>query len=294
MLKALGVLGSVAALCLLGYGALFVLSERALRDYDPPAPFQAAISTDSATLEHGRHVARTRGCFGCHGQQLEGQDFSGVWPWVKRGVAPNLAAVARSTDVEALEAAIRHGVGRDGRALWSMPSYNYRHLSDEDLVALIAFLRSAPVVEKELPRPSLGWRARWALVRGTESHLAQWASEVPDLLVDPDDDPGLARGEYLAMTTCNECHGLDLRGGGDVDIAPPDLVIVAGYPWEAFVRLMKEGVSASGRDDLGLMTTVARDRFASFTDEELRDLHAFLQSLPSRPKAEGVFWRPEM
>ncbi len=78
----------------------------------------------------------------------------------------------------------------------------------------------------------------------------------------------------------------------EMDIAPPDLAIVAGYPWDDFQTLMKTGVPLDGRD-LGLMGVVARDRFASFTEQELDDLYRFLQTLPGRPIPEGVFWRPE-
>lgn len=122
--------------------------------------------------------------------------------------------------------------------------------------------------------------------------MADWGAQVPPLLVEAGDDPALARGEYLAMTACNECHGLDLRGSNvEPDIAPPDLAIVGAYTWDEFNRLMDEGVPRDGRASLGLMTTVARDRFAHFTPEERSDLYAFLRTLPARPVAGDVFWR---
>ena len=148
------------------------------------------------------------------------------------------------------------------------------------------------MVENPLPRPRLGWSARWTIVTGAENHMAQWASDVPPRLLDLDDDPALVRGEYLAMTACNECHGLDLRGSnGPPDIATPDLALVAAYTFEEFNRLMDEGLPRDGRETLGLMTVVARDRFVSFTPAERADLFAFLQTLITRPIPEGVFWR---
>ena len=117
--------------------------------------------------------------------------------------------------------------------------------------------------------------------------MADWATNVPELRTDPS-DPRLERGQYLAMTTCNECHGLDLRGGFDL----PDLAIVAAYPEEDFRRLMKEGVAIGGRDSLGLMSTVAKDRFSHFTEQEVADLWAFLRTLVDEPIPQGVFWRP--
>ena len=289
-LRAFTVLLSLLAL---GFVGVYTASELRLRRYQAPEAFTTPIPSDSASLARGRHVTRTRGCFGCHGQSLEGQVFEEEWPWVKRAVAPNLAQHARAHDDQTLADAIRSGVGHDGRALWSMPSYNFKHLPDEDLASVIAFLRSAEVVEQPLPKPSLGWRARWWIATAEEGHMADWASAVPPKLLGEGDDERLVRGEQLAMTTCNECHGLDLRGAWqEVDIAPPDLAIVGAYPREDFETLMRTGLPIGGRD-LGLMTMVARDRFAHLTDQEVDDLYAFLQTLPTRPIPENVFWRPE-
>lgn len=281
------------ALPTVGLAGIYGLSEGKLRDFEAPTAFSEAIPSDAASIERGRHIARTRGCFGCHGQELEGQVFTDEWPWVRRAVAPNLAAVAREASPAELEAAIRQGIGRDGRSLWSMPSYNFVHLRDSDVADLIAFLRSAPVRDQELPRPSLGLRARLAMVRGTEEPMVGWVADVPPRLLGAGDDPALVRGEYLAMTTCNECHGMDLRGAWvESDISPPDLAIVAAYAWEEFNTLMNEGEARDGRTDLGLMSMVAPDRFAYFTEEERRDLYAFLRTLVDRPVPQGVPWRP--
>ena len=123
--------------------------------------------------------------------------------------------------------------------------------------------------------------------------MAQWVEAVPEMVLGPDDEPALVRGEQLAMTTCNECHGLDLRGSWqEIDISPPDLAMVAGYRWADFHTLMRTGVPIEGRD-LGLMTVVARDRFAYFTEQEVEDLYGFLRTLVTRPVPQDVFWRPE-
>jgi len=104
------------------FGGLFMLSEAQLRDirYDPP--FEHPIPDDAASIERGRYIARTRGCFGCDGQQLEGKNFGDQWDWPARAVAPNLAKYARKHNAVTLEAAIRQGIGADGKALVSMPS----------------------------------------------------------------------------------------------------------------------------------------------------------------------------
>ena len=115
--------------------------------------------------------------------------------------------------------------------------------------------------------------------------------DLSPLLLGENDDPQLVRGEYIAKTTCNECHGFDLRGQVDIDMAMPDLAILAAYSDADFRRLMKSGEAIGGRDNLRLMTMVAKDRFAYFTDDELADLLAYLRTLPGSPVDQDAAWR---
>ncbi len=280
-----------ALLAVAFFGYVYLASETYLADVVADPGFAFTDARDEQRLQRGRHIARTRGCFGCHGQQLQGADFSGEWDWVGRAVAPNLARYARDHDASTIEAAVRQGIGHDGKALWSMPSYNYALLTDDDMAALIAFLRSAPVVDMALPDPSLGWQARLLIARGEAQHMAEWADRMPPLLLGAGDDPQLVRGEYLAKTTCNECHGFDLRGKVEDDATMPDLAVVAAYSDDQFRRLMQLGEGLGGRADLGLMTAVAKDRFAYFTQGELQDLYAYLQTLPAQPVNRDAAWR---
>ena len=292
MLRVLCILtAGLVCVVALGFAGVFVMSELRLGEVSRGTEFNHVIPTDQASIEHGRHIARTRGCFGCHGQQLEGMDFGQQWDWPERAVAPNLAAYARAHDAVTMEAAIRQGIGANGKALVSMPSYNFTLLTDEDTAALIAFLKSAPVAEKKLPKPKLGWNARWKFVVGKEAPMVKWVQAVPPLQVDADAEPQRARGEYLAMTMCNECHGLDLRGATLWDAVTPDLVLVASIPRDEFETLIKTGVGIGGRD-LGLMGLVAPDRFPYLTKQEIDDLYVYLSSLINEPPPEGVFWRP--
>lgn len=285
-----GVIG-IAAVLFAGLAYVYFASERYLRDVVADSSYVYPGREDAETIERGRHLARTRGCFGCHGQQLQGAVFSDEWAWVGTAVAPNLAKYAREHDPATLEAAIRQGIGHDGKALWSMPSYNFVLMNDNDVSALIAFLRSAPVEDKDLPQPDLGWETRVLIVSGQAQHMPEWGSRMPPLMLGEGDDPQLVRGEYLAKTSCNECHGFDLRGQPYPVNPTPDLAILAGYSDEDFRHLMKTGEAIGGRTDLGLMTVVAKDRFSAFTEQELEDLLAYLRTLPQQPIDHQASWR---
>ena len=87
-----------------------------------------------------------------------------------------------------------------------------------------------------------------------------------------------ARGKYLAMTMCTECHGQDLRGGPTT----PSLMMAAAYSEDDFHRLLGTGVPLGGRK-LQLMSDVARSRFSHLTGGELSPLYAFLQRWIKEP-----------
>lgn len=197
-------------------------------------------------------------------------------------VAPNLAAYARDHSAAVFEAALRHGIGADGAAFYSMPSYNFVLLRDDDVADIIAYLRSMPVVTAVLPDATLPWKIRCDIARGADAPIAAFLEQVPSLKHAEDPDARFARGEYLAMTTCIECHGFSLHADAPFEESiAPDLVVVAGYSEAAFAHFMKTGIALGGRT-LPMMSGVARGRFVHLSDAEVRDLYAYLSEKVAR------------
>ena len=58
-------------------------------------------------------------------------------------------------DIDYLRA-IRHGLGPDNKPLIIMPSQHFTKLSDRDVSTLIAYIKSVPPVDNELPKTKLG------------------------------------------------------------------------------------------------------------------------------------------
>lgn len=253
-----------------GFGWIYAASEARLHSFQRPPPFEQPIPTDATSIARGDHLVRTRGCRGCHGNDLQGELMWGY------AVAPNLAQYAREHSAAVFEAALRHGIGADGSAFYSMPSYNFILLRDADVADIISYLRTVPVVPSELPEPSLPWTIRWDIARGADEPIAGFLAQVPQLKHADDADARIARGEYLAMTTCIECHGFSLHADAPFgESIAPDLVVVAGYSEAAFTRFLKTGIALGDRE-LPMMSGVARDRFAHFAEDEVRDLYAYL------------------
>lgn len=259
-------------------------SEKHLASFVPPPPFTAPIPTDEAALAHGARLAVTRGCTGCHGEALHGDVFQDD-ALTGRAVAANLTTLVRDYGPAVFERAVRHGIGHDGKALYSMPAYNFVRLSDADIAALYAHIRRLPVAEPPLPAAWLGL-PRLMIALGDDFAIPAVIPKVPPLGWQTHADAAVRRGEYLAMTSCIECHGLSLRaddpflpaGETPPPQSPPDLALVASYDKADFIRLMRTG-KAAGNRELRLMSGVARGRYAHWTDQEVEDLYAFLSAM---------------
>jgi hypothetical protein len=83
-------------------------------------------------------------------------------------------------------------------------------------------------------------------------------------------------GEHLVYTVgCVNCHHQTPK---EIINAPP-LVIVKTYSLPEFRRLMKSGITRSGRDMLAqssIMGIVASEQFSHFTDDEVKAVYDFL------------------
>ncbi|MFP5465502.1 MAG: c-type cytochrome [Gammaproteobacteria bacterium] len=141
--------GIAAGVMVAAVGVLFALAwfkaeadmARVYEVNDPPL----VLAGDEAELARGAHLYQVAGCVECHGEGGRGKVFIDAGP-VARVVAPNLtpAALRGRYDVDQLAAAIRHGVGPDGRPLRVMPSGDFIHLTDADTAALVAHLQALP------------------------------------------------------------------------------------------------------------------------------------------------------
>lgn len=289
------VLGGLVCLVVVALAVVYGMSEyRMTRTYQV-AVANLVVPTDAETIARGRHIAVTRGCIDCHGENLGGGTVIDLPP-VARLFATNLTSGeggvgTRYTDAD-YERAIRHGVRPDGRPLRFMPSHEFYPLSDQDVTALIAYLRSVPPVNNDPGETSIGPIAR-ALFLAGQMYL------VPAELIDhdaprptaPPAGPTAEYGAYLA-TGCVGCHG-DGYSGGKIPGAPPEMPIpanitphretgIGGWAEADFFRAMREGRRPDGAEIDPFMPW---KNFAQMSDDELRAIWLYLQSL--RPKPFG-------
>jgi mono/diheme cytochrome c family protein len=269
----------------------------------PEAP--PAETGETARLERGRYlVEAVAHCYFCHSDidweaaeplPLPGKKGAGgLFPEknlpgriVASNITPDPETGIGAWTHEELDRAIREGIGRDGRRLFPiMPTLN--ELPDEDLAAIIAYLRSQPAVRNELPKTELPEPLRAGLPPPMPVARPVANADLPD---------PLARGKYLAwLGQCAVCHtplndqgapimelayggGFELNGPWGVVVASnitPDPTGISYYDEALFLKVMRTG--NPGARQLNRIMPV--HIYRNMTDEDLLAIFTYLKTLP--------------
>jgi mono/diheme cytochrome c family protein len=276
--------GSIVGLVILLIGGAYGMSASAVgtEHVAPSHPIDAAIGN---ALE-GARLGGMYGCMECHTPDLGGQTLIDGMPFA-RVPAPNLTAGAPGgvfTDEE-FERAMRHGIGRDGRKLFVMPSAEYTYLSDQDIADLLAWLRAQPAIERELPARTFGPVGRTLVALGKVPFQSDLIAADPEAkhLERPDAGDPTQLGYYLTRL-CIGCHGRDLAGGPALE---PDAPAGANLTPAGNLRNWSlddfRAVFATGRTPEGKQLDAAMPWavIGQAQPHEIDAMWAYLQSLPA-------------
>lgn len=298
-----------------GLVIIFVVLVLALQNKTFNAPYPAIhASQDSALIARGKYlVFGPAHCSGCHSPAqnqekinrgeilpLEG-GFEFVLP-IGKIYSPNITpdeetGIGKVPD-SVIARSLRYGVGRDGRAIFDfMPFHN---LSDEDLIAVISYLRSQPAVKKPVTIRKLNFMGKAVKVFlikpvGPDGEVAK--------VVAP--DTTASYGKYLAtyIANCRGCHtnrslmtgaytGPFFAGGlkfeapdGSYCVTPnltPDKETgkITGWTLQQFIdrfRLQK----------IIKTSDMPWDQFRTMTDNDLKAIYNYLTTLEPIKNATG-------
>ena len=229
-----------------------------------------------------------------------------VGTFYARNITPDLATgIGKRTDREAARI-LRHGVGHDGRAV--LPFMPFANLSDEDLTAVISYLRSRPAVAHQVPAHDFNFlgRAVKAFLLRPEGPSGPVAASLPPA-------PTAEYGRYLAnsVANCAGCHtkrdprtgksiGIAFAGGMEIpshaveglNLVSPDVRgdargQVATLDEDAFVARFRRGRVIPG-------SPMPWESFSRMTEDDLRALHRYLRSLGDSARAPGVVAQAEV
>lgn len=328
-------LGFVVVLVLLATGLVVAVQLRADRIFDAPEPPLRATG-DPAVIERGRYlVFGPAHCASCHARGdvaraavsattideyrsiasgLDSVPLSGGFSYTfEMGTLhfPNITpdaetGIGRYTDGQ-LARVLRHGVRPNGQALF--PVMEYQNISDEDVVALLSFLRAQAPVHNPIPDHHftfLGKAVKAFLIRPMGPEGVPPATSPPEL-------PTIERGEYLAnrVAQCAQCHtrrsmmdlsftGPRFAGGLEVEedwapgviFAPPNLTPdprtghIASWSEDQFVARFRSGTAILG-------TPMDWEMFGRMSDTDLRAIYRYLMSLDPVENETGPTVRPK-
>lgn len=281
----LGVLG-LLLLVLVAAAGIWFNAQRVLGQTftNPVTPFTVEVTP--GRVDRGVYlVTAYPGCAGCHAINpaakppvLDGTLVADLKP-LGDFYAPNLTpggSLKGWSDGEIVRA-IREGVSKGGRGLVVMPSEDYRYLSDEDVQAIVAYLRSQPAVTNDLPPSKPGLLGTVLLGTG-QIDLAR--QEPVGQVTSPPRGPTVDYGKHLTQVGgCVACHGPALDGL-NVPPGPPNggtLRVVKNWTAEQFQQTLRTGTNPAGHQ---LSDRMPWRQFGQGTDEDIRALYEYLHSLP--------------
>jgi mono/diheme cytochrome c family protein len=282
---------------------------------------QERVQSTPERLERGGYlVNQAMSCGACHttrqgnflltgertdmylaGQAIEFQGFKFWMPNLTSDVETGLGGWS---DDEIMRA-VRDGIGKDGHLMFPMmPFTSYQHVSDEDMRAIVAYLRSVPPVKnKRTPEENdFGFFVEFFINRGMMAHKP--ARDVPQ----PNKQDKLKYGEYvMRLGHCWECHsgtpespkdvgeegflsGSDeadeLPGVGKVymrNLTPDPETGLGKYSADQIKQALRSGHRLDGKPMAPPMSFFI-PHISGLTDEDLDALVAFLKSVPAYKK----------
>jgi mono/diheme cytochrome c family protein len=307
MKKSLKIFGIFAgSIVIFAIGIFVFVSLTWEKTFDAPYP-AVAISSDSTVLARGQYlVYGPAHCATCHidpndyeamsrGElvPLAGGSEINIDPGIfrPRNLSPDLdTGIGALTDAEVARV-MRYGVGHDGRVLF--PFMPFENMTEDDLNAIISFLRSQPPVNRKIEPTEYNFLGKAVLTAGLIKPIKPSATPAKAMK----QEVSVVYGEYLAnsVTNCVGCHSpRDLKTGEftgpkfsgglafeevlgtftSPNLTPdPETGLLATWTEESFVKRLKSGRIHEG-------TPMPWSSFAMMDEVDIRAIYRYLNTLP--------------
>jgi len=311
ILKGLGIL--VGVLIVLFIGLVFYVQLTWDRPVSRAVP-QMTAPMDAQTLAQGEYLYKySMLCWMCHGSQgshSPEEPQAGGYEFDMTKVGPGFGFVYGSnltpdpeTGIGAwsdgeLVRALREGLDREGHLIFPiMEAEWYRGLSDEDALALVAYMRSLPPVRNEVPAHRLSFVAKALIALG----IVKPQPPITEPVVAPPRGATAEYGKYLAShaSMCAGCHTPRSPNTGEYDmtlpmagglfafpeegfsttgsnLTPDPVTGIGDWTEEEFMTAMRTGVLPDGTVMLPFMPWPLYNRWS---EDDLRAVWLYLRSL---------------
>ena len=284
-------------------------SKVALADYRNAKPSGVPANLEKASLiERGEYLARAADCMVCH-TAPGGKEYAGGLGfklpfgtlYSTNITADKETGIGNYSDQDFLNA-VQRGKRHDGAMLYpAMPYPSYTYMTDDDVLAVKAYLFSLPPVRAAAPENTLSFpfNQRWAMLF--------WSTVFnPDTRFRPDTSksPEWNRGAYLveALAHCGECHtprnlafALDNRkkfagavtaGWRAFNISSDKSTGIGGWKDEDLIAYLSAGHAPGHGAASGPMGEAVDHSLSQLAPEDIRAIAAYLRSVPPTPSPD--------
>ena len=277
---------------IIAVGVLYAVGRGKLNKHFDVQVEMVPIPDDAASMARGEHLAKAVApCIGCHGPDLGGQELIND-PTIGLIYSVNLTrgngGVGASFTDEDWVRAIAYGVDPQGIGLMVMPSQNFHQMSDTDLGAVIAYVKSVPPVDRESPENQFTFMATLLNALGAFGELpADQIDQGAPRPAAPTPGVSVEYGDYLVtMGDCRGCHGINLAGAQIVPSDPwaPNLTPagdLGSWSESDFINLIRTGTKPSGAE---ISKKMPYELYQGQTDDELQAIWLYLSSLEPLPE----------
>lgn len=249
---------------------------------------------DARTLAKGKHLAGVLGCDHCHGKDMGGilhKKLGALGNMYTPNITPGKGSVVNNYTVADWVRAIRHGIRPDGTSVKIMPSGDWYHMSDEDVAALIAYMKRVKPVDRPSRHVEISTFGRFLVAVGAAPLMTAAAIDhQAKRKATPKVALNARYGKHLAtLAGCVSCHKADMSGGfikGLPPDFPPASNLTKGSEAGKWTQqqFLKTLVSCVRPDGNKLHDIMPCKMYKRFQKDELKAIWLYTQSLPSRKK----------
>jgi len=275
---------ALVVLITLGLVVVYGLTERRIRRTYQVSVKDFVVPSSADAVQRGERLARvTIPCFECHGDDYGGKILVNNFALGRLG-ATNLTrgrgGIAATHTDEDWARALLHGVRKDGRSVIFMPAHEMR-MTAAALGDMVAYFRSLPPVDREMPPPRIGPMARILSYVGFPLLPAELIDhQTVAFLRPPAEHTVLAQGRHLAEMSCSGCHRPDFTGGSGPPPGASNITNPHGSTGKSrdFLRAIREHVRPNGSKIEESMPRA----FGRMTDDELHAIYTYLRTVPAK------------
>ncbi|MCI0707893.1 MAG: c-type cytochrome [Ignavibacteriae bacterium] len=316
MKRVLKVLGWLVGIVIVLIGGLVVFINATWDNPHERAASTRMASMDSATISRGEFLFKYGNtCWGCHSATPHPDappsggrpfDLTNVGPGFGMFYTPNITpdnetGIGSWTDGEIVRA-IREGIRHDGKPLFPlMPMATLKGLSDDDVFAIVSYLRSIPPVNNKVTPHDIRFPTKMLFALGVVGPEPPITEPIPT----PARSVTPEYGQYLAKhaALCSDCHtprnlndgsfyfdslfaGSSISFGqieGDpiwayaTNITPDAETGIGNWTEEQFLLAVRTGTRPDGRV---LVTHMPYAEYGLWDEDDLRAIYLYLKSVP--------------